>query len=117
VQVEGRTGAPAWAVAALWSLLSYALLVAVRKAAPEEWVPLMFAMSTVLAVGYALVAFVGLQNGRADIRHGWGAFRSGLSRRLGRHDPRLLPISGLEAPGGGQPQPMNPSPVHDGSLR
>jgi hypothetical protein len=105
-KVAGRTSAPGWAVASLWLLLAYALLVAARKLIMGEFVPAGFAVSTSLAIGYALVAFVGLRDGWADVRAGC---RPAL-RRLARSRPLTAPKHWLPTPRWSDPRwiPSNP---------
>ena len=67
-KVGGRTAAPAWAVVALWALLLIAINATVQNALAGSWLFAAFSVSTALAFGYAVICFVGLRAGLADVR-------------------------------------------------
>jgi hypothetical protein len=60
-KVEGRTGAPAWAVLSLWALLSWSLLVGILHMVDRSWLDAAFFLIIAGGLSYALVAFVGLK--------------------------------------------------------
>jgi cellulose synthase/poly-beta-1,6-N-acetylglucosamine synthase-like glycosyltransferase len=69
-KIEGRTAAPAWAVGSLWLLLAYTVSATFWEAIGQRWLNAAFVSSSALAIGYALVVFVGIQNSVADLRAG-----------------------------------------------
>jgi len=67
-KVAGRTAAPAWAVLALWGLVTFTISGATLNAVSGNWFMFGFSLTTAMATGYALVAFVGIRESIEDIR-------------------------------------------------
>jgi cellulose synthase/poly-beta-1,6-N-acetylglucosamine synthase-like glycosyltransferase len=92
-KVTGRTVAPNWAALSLWGLLAWCLIAAGFDVAAGRWVHAGFALMTGTALGYALVAFVGLQASVEDATRGWSLV------------PRALPARGRTVTvGNGRPR-------------
>jgi hypothetical protein len=81
-KVTGRTAAPAWAVLAEYGLFAYCLCAAVWDVASQRWLDATFSLTMCLALGYALMAFVGLKASREDVVLGW--------RQVSQRVPRPL---------------------------
>ena len=79
-KVTGRTAAPSWAIISLWLLLLYTIAGAAFNAVQGNWLVFAFSASTVLALGYALVTFIGVRESLEDIQQIWRG-TAGISRQ------------------------------------
>ena len=69
-KVIGRTAMPAWASAAEWLLFLFAVNAVVWELNAGRWYHAVFAGSTAVAFGYALVTFMGVRESLEDLRSG-----------------------------------------------
>ncbi len=81
-KVDGRTGAPAWAVIALWLLLAWALVAGVGHIMAARWVYAAFSLVIAGGFAYAAMVFVGPKASWEDATRGTReTFGSILARR------------------------------------
>lgn len=81
-KVAGRTAAPAWAVAVEWSLLLVCLVFAGGDAIEGNYGHAAFTLLTGVALGYGMVAFIGVRASWEDVRFGWESATRRASRSL-----------------------------------
>lgn len=93
-KVTGRTAAPAWAVLAVWIMFIYAVVVGVWEASTGHYGDIVFTATTAAAVGYAIVAFIGVRASWEDVLLGARA----AGERIASHMPERR-----------QPRPVAPS--------
>jgi cellulose synthase/poly-beta-1,6-N-acetylglucosamine synthase-like glycosyltransferase len=58
-KVEGRTSAPAWAIACLWFLTAFVAVSTVRQVVDGQWFLLAYNLATLGALVYGLTQFIG----------------------------------------------------------